>query len=137
MKGDPMLNYIAIVRKEEGACYGVEFPDIPGCFSAGDTLEEARVNAHDALQGHLAMLAEDGDPIPAPSPLEAVMSLPEYADAAVFLVSVPDQRSVRLNISLPSALVAKVDTYVKARHMSRSAFLAMAANKAMEANPLI
>jgi metal-responsive CopG/Arc/MetJ family transcriptional regulator len=42
---------------------------------------------------------------------------------------------VRLNISFPSALVAKVDTYAKARHMSRSAFLAMAANQAMQARP--
>jgi predicted RNase H-like HicB family nuclease len=130
-----MLSFIAIVRKEEGACYGVEFPDFPGCFSAGDTLEEARVNAHDALKGHLSMLSEDGDPIPAPSPLETLMSLPEYRDAAAFLVSVPDQHSVRLNISFPSALVAKVDTYAKARHMSRSAFLAMAANQAMQARP--
>jgi metal-responsive CopG/Arc/MetJ family transcriptional regulator len=63
------------------------------------------------------------------------MSLPEYRDAAAFLVSVPDQHSVRLNISFPSALVAKVDTYAKARHMSRSAFLAMAANQAMQARP--
>lgn len=128
-----MQNFIAIVRKEEGACYGVEFPDLPGCFSAGDTLEEARVNAHDALKGHLTMMAEDGDPIPAPSPLEVLMALPEYKDAAAFLVSAPDPGSVRLNISLPGALVAKVDAYAKARHMSRSAFLAMAASKAMQA----
>jgi len=130
-----MLNFIAIVRKEEGACYGVEFPDLPGCFSAGDTLEEARVNAHDALKGHLAMLAEDGDPIPAPSALETIMARPEYGDAAALLVSVPDQHSVRLNISFPSDLVAKVDTYAKARHMSRSAFLAMAASQAMQTQP--
>lgn len=59
----------------------------------------------------------------------------QYADAAAFLVSVPGQGSVRLNISFPSALVTKVDTYAKARHMSRSAFLAMAATQVMQAHP--
>jgi len=81
------------------------------------------------------MLAEDGDPIPAPSALETIMARPEYGDAAALLVSVPDQHSVRLNISFPSDLVAKVDTYAKARHMSRSAFLAMAASQAMQTQP--
>ena len=43
--GDTMAGYIALVHKDEGTSYGVSFPDVPGCISAGDTLEEAVANA--------------------------------------------------------------------------------------------
>jgi predicted RNase H-like HicB family nuclease len=46
-------SYIALLRKENGSDYGVEFPDFPGCVSAGRTLEEARRAAHEALELHL------------------------------------------------------------------------------------
>ena len=44
-----MTYYIAIVEEEEGKAFGVWFPDFPGCFSAGDTLDEAMLNAAEAL----------------------------------------------------------------------------------------
>jgi predicted RNase H-like HicB family nuclease len=44
----------------------VSFPDVPGCISAGDTLDEALASAAEALVGHLALLRADGDAIPAP-----------------------------------------------------------------------
>jgi predicted RNase H-like HicB family nuclease len=61
-----MPGYLALVHKDEGTSYGVSFPDVPGCISAGDTFEEAVANAAEALAGHLALTAEDGDAIPAP-----------------------------------------------------------------------
>jgi predicted RNase H-like HicB family nuclease len=54
------------VRKDEGTRYGVSFPDVPGCISAGATFEQAVTNAAEALAGHLALMQADGDPIPAP-----------------------------------------------------------------------
>lgn len=51
--------YIPIViRKDPDSCYGVEVPDVPGCFSAGDTFEEAVKNAIEAIQFHLLELDE-------------------------------------------------------------------------------
>src|SRR3569833_1554860 len=51
-----MAGYIALVHKDEGTSYGVSFPDVPGCISAGDTFEEAVANAVQALAGHFAAM---------------------------------------------------------------------------------
>jgi len=51
-----MTHYVAIVEEEEGKAVGVWFPDLPGCISAGDSLDEAMTNAAEAL----ALPAEQG-----------------------------------------------------------------------------
>ena len=57
-----MPAYIALVHKDEGTSYGVSFPDVAGCISAGDTFEEAVANAAEALTGHFAaMRGQQGD----------------------------------------------------------------------------
>jgi len=86
-----MAGYIALVHKDEGTSYGVSFPDVPGCISAGDTFEEAVANAADALAGHFALMKADGDPIPAPRSFEQLRRDPEFvedsADAIVTMVT--------------------------------------------------
>ena len=62
-----MPTYVAILRKAPDSDYGVEFPDVPGCISAGADLDEARQMGAEALAFHLEGLREDGDPVPAPS----------------------------------------------------------------------
>lgn len=42
-------------------------PDLPGCVSCGDTLDERRVNIREAVQLHLDLLRRHGEPVPAPS----------------------------------------------------------------------
>jgi predicted RNase H-like HicB family nuclease len=44
-----MAGYIALLHKDEGTSYGMSFPEMPGCISAGDTFEEAVANAAEAL----------------------------------------------------------------------------------------
>ncbi len=73
-----MKSYLALVHKDEGTSYGVSFPDVPGCISAGDTFEEAVVNASEALAGHLEMMRADGDPIPTPRTFEELKRDPEF-----------------------------------------------------------
>jgi predicted RNase H-like HicB family nuclease len=68
-----MQAYIALIRKEEGTSYGVEFPDFPGCITAGETLEVALRRAPEALALHIEGMVEDGETIPEPSPLNGVM----------------------------------------------------------------
>ena len=68
-----MRSYIALIHKEAASDFGVSFPDLPGCVTAGTTLDEARAFAEEALALHLAGLAEDGEAAPEPSTLEAVM----------------------------------------------------------------
>lgn len=59
-----MTHYVAIVEEEEGKAVGVWFPDLPGCFSAGDTLDEAMLNAREALALYADALREDGRSMP-------------------------------------------------------------------------
>jgi predicted RNase H-like HicB family nuclease len=88
-----MAGYIALVHKDEGTSYGVSFPDVPGCISAGDTLEEALANAGEALCTHLALMRHDGDILPAPRSFEELRRDPEFrADAADAIVTVVQQR---------------------------------------------
>lgn len=84
----PVTHYIALVHKDADTDYGVSFPDLPGCVTAGATLDEARAMAAAALALHLEGLAEDGEAIPAPSSLEAIMVEAEHRDAiAAFAVN--------------------------------------------------
>jgi len=60
-----MTHYIAIVEEEDGKAFGVWFPDLPGCISAGDTLDEAMLNAAEALELWAGAMIESGQKIPA------------------------------------------------------------------------
>jgi len=124
-----MTSYIGLIRKEASSDFGVDFPDFPGCVSAGATLDEARRMAQEALELHVSGMVEDGEELPAPSSLEAIMADPENGDAVAFLVTLgePADRTVRVNITLPERLLRRIDERAK----NRSAFLARAAEKAL------
>jgi predicted RNase H-like HicB family nuclease len=64
--------------------FGVEFPDFPGCVTAGTTLEEARRLAAEALALHVAGMQKDGEPLPPPSSLDAAMSDPDARDTGAY-----------------------------------------------------
>ncbi len=90
-----MVGYIALVHKDEGTTYGVSFPDVPGCISAADTLEEAIAGAAEALGGHLALMRDDGDAIPVPRSYEELRHDPEFlADATGAIVTVVQPQRV-------------------------------------------
>ena len=82
--------YIGLVHKDADSDYGVSFPDLPGCVTAGATLEETRERAAEALALHLGGLIEDRAAVPSPSSANAVVARPEAADAlAVIVVAAP------------------------------------------------
>ncbi len=71
---------IAIEPGNDSAAWGVVVPDLPGCFSAGDTQEEAIVNAEEAIEAWIEAALDAGQEIPAPSSLQDLQSAnPEYA----------------------------------------------------------
>jgi predicted RNase H-like HicB family nuclease len=81
-------SYIALVHKDADTSYGVSFPDVPGCISAGDTLEEALVNAAEALAFHFDGMEEDEIPIPTPRSYEQLRKDPEFmAEASEAIVA--------------------------------------------------
>lgn len=128
-----MPHYIALIHKDPDSDYGVSFPDLPGAISAGRTLDEARDMAAEALALHLEGMAEDGEPIPAPSTLEEIMQDAQNRDGVAVLIPVTPQapRAVRINITLPSDLLAQIDEYAEREGFTRSGFLAQAAKKSM------
>jgi predicted RNase H-like HicB family nuclease len=81
-----MTNYIATVHKEKDSDYGVQFYDFLGCITAGETIEEATIMAKEALEGHVKIMIEDGDQIPAPTCLEKILKDPDHQGAIAYLV---------------------------------------------------
>ncbi len=126
-----MATYIALLRKEKDTDFGVDFPDFPGCISVGKTLEGAHKRASEALKFHIKGMLEDGDPIPEPSSLDDIVADPASTGAVPFLVTVPDTRAKRINVTLPESELEAIDAYARQHNMSRSAFLLEAAKRAM------
>jgi predicted RNase H-like HicB family nuclease len=126
-----MATYIALLRKEKDSDFGIDFPDFPGCITAGKTLEEAHKSAAEALRFHIKGMIEDGDPIPEPRSLDDIMADPANAGAVPFLVAVADAKTKRVNITMPESELEAIDAYARQHKMSRSAFLLEAAKKAM------
>jgi predicted RNase H-like HicB family nuclease len=119
------MDYIAFIHKEKTSDYGVSFPDIPGCVTAGETLEKARLMAQEALKGHLFLLREEGERIPLATALDQLIDHEDYKDAAaVIVVSVPIEDPVkRINITVPQSILKEIDAAAEFSHMKRSAFL--------------
>jgi len=125
-----MAHYIALIHKDAESDFGVSFPDLPGCITAGSTLEEARAMAEEALALHLEGLAEDGDPIPEPSSLDVVMADPENRDGVAILVRADVKaKSVRVNITLPEDALREIDRFAEDQGLTRSGFLTVAAKR--------
>lgn len=59
-------SYLGAVCEGEGT-FGIAFLDFPGCISAGDTLDGVIAMGREALQGHIEVMVEHGDPVPEPT----------------------------------------------------------------------
>jgi predicted RNase H-like HicB family nuclease len=125
-------HYVAIIEPAaEG--YGVFFPDLPGCTSGGATLEEAALNAEEALWGHIEAAAEHGYTVPEPSSLDALEVAPDVNQAARLLVKVGGAgEAVRVNLTLPGDVLAAADNFAERRGLSRSGLVAQALREKMQ-----
>lgn len=89
----------------------VRFPDLPGCLTSGDNAEEAYAAAREALEGFLYVMEQDGDTIPTPSPLDAILAQAEAGEAAcdvqVYMPVVREameNKAVKKTLSVPKWL---------------------------------
>jgi predicted RNase H-like HicB family nuclease len=128
-----MRQYIALIHKDPDSDYGVSFPDLPGCVTAGLDLDDARSMAEEALALHLAGMAEDEEPVPEPSSLEAVMADRESRDAVAILVKAPQatSKAVRVNLTIPEDELGQIDKFAAEQGYTRSGFLLHAAKRAI------
>ena len=126
------MYYIALVHKDTDSAYGLSFPDLPGCFSAADDQEDIIPNALEALE----LYGEDCDALPPASDIARLTGDAEIAKelaTGAFLISIPYIRNIgksaRVNITLDKGLLAAIDAAATQRKLTRSAFLAQAANR--------
>jgi predicted RNase H-like HicB family nuclease len=127
-----MKYFYAVVHKDEDSVYGVHFPDLPGCFSAADDLEDVLPNATEAME----LWLED-EPEPEASSVAAIRekAAEDLAEGA-FLIAVPRMTTsgklARVNLSLDMGTLAAIDAAAASRKLTRSAFLAEAARNEIQ-----
>jgi predicted RNase H-like HicB family nuclease len=129
-----MQQYIGLIHKETDSDFGVSFPDFPGVATAGTSLADARQMAEEALTLHVEGMIEDGEAIPEPSSLDDIMAIPDNRDGVVILVGVKTEppKTIRVNVTFPEDILAKIDRYTEEKGLTRSAFLAQAATSAID-----
>lgn len=120
---------VAIELGKEEQAYGVVVPDLPGCFSAGDSLDEAMGNAEEAIVLWLDAMLDAGQPIPRPSSLDTLRAQhPEWADWVWAPVQVDparlDDTIERVNITMPRRVLALLDAAARQAGESRSGYIA-------------
>jgi predicted RNase H-like HicB family nuclease len=125
------MNHSVVIHKEKKSDYGVTVPDLPGCFSAGRTLDEALAMAKEAIELHLEGLIESGSPIPKSLPIEQHQHNPDYKDGVWAIVYI-DPASLRIharrvNITIPERILDAIDRAAAAQHDTRSGLLTKAA----------
>ena len=119
---------IAIEAGDENTAFGVVVPDLPGCFSAGDTLDEAMAGAEEAIALWIDATIDAGNAIPTPSSLDAVRLNPEFAGWVFAVVAIDpallDDTVERVNITLPRRVLKRLDALAEAAGSSRSGYVA-------------
>jgi predicted RNase H-like HicB family nuclease len=120
---------IVIEEGTETAAFGVVVPDLPGCFSAGDTLDEAMANVEEAAAAWIDATLDAGAAVPPPSSLEDIKGRPEYKGWAFGVVLVDpssfDDTTTRINVSLPVRVLKRLDAKVRdSGEKDRSAYIA-------------
>jgi len=125
------MQYAVVIHKDPRSDYGVTVPDLPGCFSAGSTIDEALAMAKEAIELHLEGLIQEGQPVPISRGIEAHKDNPEYRSGAWALVAIDPAhlrlKAKRVNITLPERILDAVDRYAAETGESRSGLLAIAA----------
>ena len=125
------MKYAVLIHKESSSDFGVTVPDLPGCYSAGTTMEEALENAQEAILTHVEGLLVDQESVPTPSSVESL--LPEWNEEGAVWALIPVDLSVlsmkakRINITVPENLLRKIDAFAMKDGDSRSGLLVTAA----------
>jgi predicted RNase H-like HicB family nuclease len=125
------MRYPIVIHKDKDSDYGVIVPDLPGCFSAGDSADDALSNAIEAIECHIEGLLADGELIPVAKPLELHQSKRAYAGGIWAMVEVDlsklSGQVKRINITIPERILSQIDSYALSHGETRSGLLAVAA----------
>ena len=104
---------IVIEKSNKAQTYGVIVPDLPGCFSAGDSLDEAYENAKEAIAGWIEEELDEGHDIPLPSTIDEISQNSDFKGWIIGVVDVPIEaltdKAQRINITLPARVFRRLD----------------------------
>lgn len=125
------MNYPVVIHKDRKSDYGVTVPDLPGCISAGTTIDDALAMAGEAIELHLEGLIEEGGVVPLPSTIETLKDNLDFADGTWAIVHVDEStlrvKIARVGITMPQRVLDAIDRHAKASGETRSGLLARAA----------
>lgn len=127
------MHYPVIVHHEDGKGYGVTVVDFPGCFTAGDSLEDALAGVQEAVE----LWMEDAEQLPLPTPFEDLEDHPDLEGGALVLVDLDlyfaSAKAHRVNVTIPGHALSRIDKAAGAEGRNRSAFLVESALKRIRA----
>jgi predicted RNase H-like HicB family nuclease len=119
---------IAIEPGTGTSAFGVVVPDLPGCFSAGDSLDEAIFAAEEAATAWIDAALDAGESIPPPSGLDSIRNNPDFQGWLLGVIALDpallDDTTERVNITLPRRVLRRLDARARAAGESRSGFIA-------------
>ena len=120
---------VVIEEGTGGTAFGVIVPDLPGCFSAGDTLDEAMANVEEAAAAWIDATLDAGGSVPAPSSLEEIKARRDYKGWTFGVVTIDpallDDTTTRINVSLPVRVLKRLDAKVRdSGEKDRSSYIA-------------
>lgn len=95
--------YPAVFHQEDNS-FWVEFPDLQGCQTFGETLEETLANAREALSGYCAVLLEQHKKLPAATPISSVITPEQSFVTLVDAKPTSEQKAVKKTLSIPAWL---------------------------------
>ena len=133
-----MNKYAAVLHKDHDSAYGVYFPDLVGCFGAGEIEDEALESARISLRIYVEDLVESGQAAPRARTIHELLSDGEVRDSMAeggVLILVPlllGDKKRRVNVTLEPSLIAAIDEAARVSGTSRSDYLAHAAWRAIE-----
>lgn len=134
------MRYPVVIHKDPDSDYGVTVPDLPGCFTAGDTIDEALAMAQEAIETHLEGMIIAGESVPQTSSVEYHKNNPDYAGGIWALVEVNlsqlSGKTRRVNITLPERIVTMMDRYAAQHGETRSGLITRAAMEFIAAHTL-
>lgn len=131
-----MLYPVYVEMGDDKHAHSMVIPDFPGCFSAADEWDKIPAMVQEAVE---VWIEGEDVSLPVVTPLEELAKHPDYQYGGVWMLIDVDvsrlrpARVKRVNITLPEDVLERIDSYAESHHMTRSGFLAKAADMAIRA----
>ena len=129
------MKFMVVLHTDDGQRFGATVPDLAGCFSGGDSLDDALDSVREAMDLHVETLIEGGAAIPVATSLRVHQANHDYAGGVWAVVEVPREKYLgpaeKINITVPHLVLARIDEYARKYGQSRSGFLVEATWTAM------